>query len=129
MICAISPAEDNYEETLSTLRYADRAKRIKCHAIINESETDKKIRLLQKENLELKQMIMEMQQGNVKNIQNIERVLGEDSFSLNIVNGDGEEEKLMLEQKIKKLQETLNTHNKIIEDYEKSFEQKLLEEK
>lgn len=61
MICAISPAEDNYDETLSTLRYADRAKRIKCNAIINESDTDKKIRLLQKENLELKQMILEMQ--------------------------------------------------------------------
>lgn len=44
MICALSPAEDNYDETLSTLRYADRAKRITCHAIINESETDKKIR-------------------------------------------------------------------------------------
>lgn len=29
MICAISPAEDNYEETLSTLRYADQAKKIK----------------------------------------------------------------------------------------------------
>jgi hypothetical protein len=23
MICAISPSDDNYEETLSTLRYAD----------------------------------------------------------------------------------------------------------
>merc|ERR1719262_1702662 len=29
MICAISPASSNYEESLSTLRYADRAKRIK----------------------------------------------------------------------------------------------------
>jgi kinesin family protein 13 len=28
MICAISPASANYEETLSTLRYADRAKKI-----------------------------------------------------------------------------------------------------
>lgn len=46
MICALSPAEDNYEETLSTLRYADRAKQIKCHAVINESDADKKIRLL-----------------------------------------------------------------------------------
>jgi len=29
MICSISPALDNYDETLSTLRYADQAKRIK----------------------------------------------------------------------------------------------------
>ena len=36
MVATISPAEDNYEETLSTLRYADRAKRIVNHAVINE---------------------------------------------------------------------------------------------
>ncbi|CAE7461729.1 Kif13a, partial [Symbiodinium pilosum] len=29
MICALSPASSNHEETLSTLRYADRAKKIK----------------------------------------------------------------------------------------------------
>lgn len=28
MICAISPSNDNYDETLSTLRYADQAKKI-----------------------------------------------------------------------------------------------------
>lgn len=37
MICAISPASINYEESLSTLRYADRAKKIKNVAVINES--------------------------------------------------------------------------------------------
>ncbi|CAJ1394426.1 unnamed protein product [Effrenium voratum] len=37
MICAVSPASSNYEETLSTLRYADRAKRIKNTASINEN--------------------------------------------------------------------------------------------
>ena len=31
MICAISPAADNYEETLSTLRYADQAKKSKTN--------------------------------------------------------------------------------------------------
>jgi predicted peroxiredoxin len=46
MICAISPATDNYEETLSTLRYADQAKKIQNKAIINESETDRVIREL-----------------------------------------------------------------------------------
>lgn len=37
MICAISPATDNYEESLSTLRYADSAKKIKNKPIVNES--------------------------------------------------------------------------------------------
>ena len=42
MIAALSPADINYEETLSTLRYADRAKAIKTKATINESPTDKR---------------------------------------------------------------------------------------
>lgn len=37
MICAISPANDNYDETLSTLRYAERAKKIKNKPIVNEN--------------------------------------------------------------------------------------------
>lgn len=37
MICAISPATDNYDETLSTLRYAERAKKIKNKPIVNEN--------------------------------------------------------------------------------------------
>ena len=54
MICALSPASINYEETLSTLRYADRAKKIQNKAVINESEHDKMIRLLREENSGLK---------------------------------------------------------------------------
>ena len=46
MLCTLSPSLDNYEESLSSLRYADRAKNINCNAVINESEIDKKIRLL-----------------------------------------------------------------------------------
>ena len=41
MVATISPAADNYEETLSTLRYADRAKRIENHAVINEDPNAK----------------------------------------------------------------------------------------
>ena len=37
MICAISPSAVNYEESMSTLRYADRAKKIQNKAVINES--------------------------------------------------------------------------------------------
>ena len=36
MIAAISPADVNYDETMSTLRYADRAKQIKNAAVVNE---------------------------------------------------------------------------------------------
>lgn len=40
MIATISPSSDNYEETLSTLRYADRAKKIVNHAVVNEVKFD-----------------------------------------------------------------------------------------
>jgi len=40
----LSPADINYDETLSTLRFADRAKSIKTKAVVNESPTDKLIR-------------------------------------------------------------------------------------
>ena len=60
MICALSPASVNYEETLSTLRYADRAKKIKNHAVVNETVQDKIIRELKEENNELKRVIDEV---------------------------------------------------------------------
>ena len=44
MIAALSPADYNYEETLSTLRYADRAKSIKNKPRINEDPKDAMIR-------------------------------------------------------------------------------------
>src|ERR1700761_1533327 len=49
MIAAISPADINFEETLSTLRYADSAKRIKNHAVINEDPNARMIRELKEE--------------------------------------------------------------------------------
>jgi len=57
MICAVSPAALNYEESLGTLRYADRAKKIVNKAVINESAQDKLIRELREENEKLKKMI------------------------------------------------------------------------
>ena len=60
MICALSPASINYEETLSTLRYADRAKKIQNKAVVNESEHDKVVRLLKEENNDLKKKIEEL---------------------------------------------------------------------
>ncbi|CAJ0564179.1 unnamed protein product, partial [Mesorhabditis spiculigera] len=57
MIATVSPAGDNYEETLSTLRYADRAKRIVNHAVINEDPNAKVIRELREEVEQLRQQI------------------------------------------------------------------------
>ena len=52
MLAAISPATYNYEETLNTLQYADRAKAIQLKARKNESMTE--VGKLKKEIEELK---------------------------------------------------------------------------
>ena len=56
--CAnIGPAEYNYDETISTLRYANRAKNIKNNAKINEDPKDALLRQFQKEIEELKKRL------------------------------------------------------------------------
>ncbi|XP_065092860.1 kinesin-like protein unc-104 isoform X6 [Ochlerotatus camptorhynchus] len=67
MIAAISPADINYDETLSTLRYADRAKQIVCKAVVNEDANAKLIRELKEEILKLRELLkaegIEVQEG------------------------------------------------------------------
>lgn len=58
--CAnIGPADYNYDETISTLRYANRAKNIKNKARINEDPKDALLRQFQKEIEELKKKLEE----------------------------------------------------------------------
>lgn len=57
MLATISPAADNYEETLSTLRYADRAKRIVNCAVVNEDPNARIIRELRMEVEALREML------------------------------------------------------------------------
>ncbi|XP_039270817.2 osmotic avoidance abnormal protein 3-like isoform X2 [Styela clava] len=49
MVACLSPADNNYEETLSTLRYANRAKNIKNKPRINEDPKDALLREYQEE--------------------------------------------------------------------------------
>ncbi|EGD76148.1 kinesin family member 12 [Salpingoeca rosetta] len=57
MIAALSPADINYDETLSTLRFADRVKSIKTQAVVNETPTERLIRELREENARLMAML------------------------------------------------------------------------
>ena len=59
MIATISPASDNYEETLSTLKYASRAKKIENKAKRNEGVSQKVIRQLKDEIEELRRQLAE----------------------------------------------------------------------
>ncbi|XP_020283815.1 kinesin-like protein unc-104 isoform X8 [Pseudomyrmex gracilis] len=57
MIAAVSPADINYDETLSTLRYADRAKQIVCKAVVNEDANARLIRELKEEIQKLRELL------------------------------------------------------------------------
>jgi kinesin family protein 13 len=109
MVCAVSPAFLNYEETLSTLRYADNAKKIQNSAIINESPSDKLIRELKAENMKLKEMLMRLQKAGANGgLVDLE--------ALGLTN-------------IGELIEDMNENEKIMEDLQKPFEEKLAEAK
>jgi Skp family chaperone for outer membrane proteins len=98
MIAALSPADINYEETLSTLRYADRAKQIKTKAVVNEDPNQKVIRELRDEVERLRKML----KGG------------------GIIEGGGEEG-----EKEKELAEELERTKKMMAEMEMSWEEKL----
>jgi len=108
MICALSPASINYEETLSTLRYADRAKKIQNKAVVNESEHDKMVRLLKEENGDLKKMIEEL---NKKILMSGGVIQDEDKKAF------------------QDLKEQYDANSKVMVEMEKSFQDKLDEAK
>jgi hypothetical protein len=106
MICAVSPAALNYEESLSTLRYADRAKKIVNKAVVNESAQEKLIRELKSENQKLRELLMKAAAGGgTINLEDL---------------GLGSATDLI---------ESLDHAEHEIEELEKPFEQKLAEQK
>lgn len=65
MVATVSPAADNYDETLSTLRYADRAKNIVNHAVVNEDPNARIIRELREEVEKLREQLTKAEVTNV----------------------------------------------------------------
>lgn len=60
MIAACSPADYNYEETLSTLRYASRAKAIKNKPRVNEDPKDALLKQYEEEIRSLKELLSQL---------------------------------------------------------------------
>ncbi|XP_008012570.1 kinesin-like protein KIF3A isoform X5 [Chlorocebus sabaeus] len=90
MMCAnIGPADYNYDETISTLRYANRAKNIKNKARINEDPKDALLRQFQKEIEELKKKLEEGEEISGSDISGSE----EDDEEEGEVGEDGEKRK------------------------------------
>uniref|UniRef100_A0AAY4AN04 Kinesin motor domain-containing protein n=1 Tax=Denticeps clupeoides TaxID=299321 RepID=A0AAY4AN04_9TELE len=114
MIAALSPADINYEETLSTLRYADRAKQIRCNAIINEDPNARLIRELKEEVNRLRDLLFA--QGLSELIKAQANTISDD-----IRLSQSEEEPITKEEAVERLQET----EKIIAELNETWEEKL----
>ncbi|XP_019367543.1 PREDICTED: kinesin-like protein KIF17 isoform X2 [Gavialis gangeticus] len=69
MVACVSPADNNYDETLSTLRYANRAKNIKNKPRINEDPKDALMREYQEEIKKLRAILA--QQMNPNNLSGV----------------------------------------------------------
>lgn len=63
MLACVSPADSNLEETLNTLRYADRARKIKNKPIVNIDPQTAEVMRLRQENQELKSKLIQATGG------------------------------------------------------------------
>lgn len=75
MIAVISPADYNYDESLSTLRYASRAKFIKNKPKVNEDPKDALLRSYAEEIQRLKSMISAQNNGQITQIIEIKQAI------------------------------------------------------
>eukprot|EP00929_Paragymnodinium_shiwhaense_P051384 TRINITY_DN2586_c0_g2_i3.p1 TRINITY_DN2586_c0_g2~~TRINITY_DN2586_c0_g2_i3.p1 ORF type:complete len:1057 (+),score=326.94 TRINITY_DN2586_c0_g2_i3:84-3173(+) len=121
MICALSPASSNFEETLSTLRYADRAKKIKNAAQVVANPQDKLVQELSEENERLKKLLEEVEKNG--------GVLPADSKGGGGGGGGGKGPRLTpeMEAKIKAQEEEVRRAKAALADMKKSYEEKLEE--
>jgi hypothetical protein len=124
MVAALSPADVNYDETLGTLRYADRAKKIKNKVTKMENPTDKIIRVLKEENARL--MALLEGKGVAVPIRSGDGEDGEDGGGGDAPVGikAGGDPAEVAEMKAK-LQSQMEENNKMMEEMKKSWEQKV----
>ena len=113
MICAIRPGAKYYDETVNTLKYADRAKQIKNKAVVNEDPQDKLIRELKAENERLKKQL-EAGGGGGANSKRDQEELMED---------------IQQAARLKFMQDQLEANQRQMEEMSKTWEQRLKESK
>lgn len=118
MIANCSPADYNFDETLSTLRYACRAKFIKNKPVINEDPKDALLKEYCEEIKALKRMLGEMGEGKQVLRENIGR---QD-------NAHTEEMRVLLEKKEKELEDEMADRMRL-EDRIRALQQQTLDSK
>lgn len=130
MIAAISPADINFEETLSTLRYADSAKRIKNHAVVNEDANARMIRELKEELAQLRSKLGGGGGGGSAGAGGMAGGVQEVSYPpdtplekqmVTFIQPDGTPKQVSKAE----IQEQLNQSEKLYEDLNQTWEQKL----
>lgn len=112
MIAACSPADYNYDETLSTLRYASRAKAIKNKPRVNEDPKDALLKQYEEEIRSLKELLQQLQSqkgGNaqqiaaaVKRVQAIEE--HNDDRGVHLLTSPAKQEELSVTELLKQLE-------------------------
>ncbi|ORY15000.1 hypothetical protein BCR34DRAFT_598706 [Clohesyomyces aquaticus] len=120
MIAAISPADINFEETLSTLRYADSAKRIKNHAVVNEDPNARMIRELKEELAQLRSKLSGGGSGGLSEEQYAPGTPLEQQI-VSIAQPDGTIKKVSKAEIV----EQLNQSEKLYQDLNQTWEEKL----
>ncbi|KAK4636195.1 Kinesin-like protein [Fulvia fulva] len=118
MIAAISPADINFEETLSTLRYADSAKRIKNHAVVNEDPNARMIRELKEE---LSQLRSKLATGGGVAEEQYSADTPLEKQIVSFTNADGTVKKVSKAE----IQEQLSQSEKLYKDLNQTWEEKL----
>lgn len=122
MIAAVSPANYNYDETLSTLRYASRAKFIQNKPKINEDPKDALLREYMEEINKLKLMLEG--KAPMQHIQSMQGALGQGGVEVRervvYVDGEGGEGNAQLAEELR------NKENELRSEQE---EKQLLKEK
>lgn len=86
MIAALSPANYNYDETLSTLRYASRAKSIKNKPIVNEDPKDALLKQYEDEITKLKRMLESVNNGQPLNMDSLNQMAHRASLKVGTTN-------------------------------------------
>jgi len=135
MIANIGPADYNYDESLNTLWYADRAKRIKNKPIINEDPKDAQLRQYQEEIENIKKQLQAIGKGDMTCVTGVEReekiIYVEDENKIKEAEDNLEKEKVTFkkqqEEEIKKIQLQKNLaeeeKTKLIEKVQKKIEE------
>ncbi|XP_019397207.1 PREDICTED: kinesin-like protein KIF1B isoform X5 [Crocodylus porosus] len=129
MVAALSPADINYDETLSTLRYADRAKQIKCNAVINEDPNAKLVRELKEEVTRLKDLLRAQGLGDIIDTSMGSLTASPSSCSLNsqvgLTSVSSIQERIMSTPGGEEAIERLKESEKIIAELNETWEEKL----